>query len=191
MELNERLSKIQQELKAPKGQMNSFGGYRYRSCEDIVEAVKPLLNGLTLTISDEVLSFTDRFYVKATATISDGKNTIQTSAFAREPLERKGMDPSQITGATSSYARKYALNGMFAIDDTKDADTDEFVKRTDEDAKPKFTKPVVTPKPVSIPDAVKAEVETPKRGGFKAPVAPKAAVIQPKELSTVNEDEWS
>lgn len=193
MELNERLSKIQQELKAPKGQMNSFGGYRYRSCEDIVEAVKPLLNGLTLTISDEVLSFGERFYVKATATISDGKNSIQTSAFAREPLEKKGMDSSQITGATSSYARKYALNGMFAIDDTKDADTDEFVKRTDEDAKPKFQKPVAPPKPVSIPDAVKAEVaETPKRGGFKAPVAAKAAPVQAANLSpNLSEDEWS
>jgi hypothetical protein len=118
------LAKIQAQVKAPKGQFNSFGKYKYRSCEDIVEAVKPVINplGFALTLSDEVLSIGSRVYVKATATISDGKETYSATAFAREEETRKGMDGSQITGSASSYARKYALNGLFAIDDTKDAD---------------------------------------------------------------------
>ena len=122
------LRSIQCELKAPKGQYNSFGKYSYRSCEDILEAVKPLLDKYkaTVYITDEVVSVGDRIYVKATATFvdKDGKE-VSVSAFAREPVARKGMDEAQVTGATSSYARKYALNGLFLIDDTKDADTDE------------------------------------------------------------------
>lgn len=118
-----KLSKIQSELKAPKGQFNSFGNYKYRSCEDILEAVKPLLKGSIITISDEIVLVGDRFYVKATAKFEDETSQITNTAFAREPLMKKGMDESQITGATSSYARKYALNGLLAIDDTKDADT--------------------------------------------------------------------
>lgn len=116
---------IQSKLKAPKGQYNSFGKYNYRSCEDILEGVKPLLSeqGLILTIEDSIEMIGDRYYVKATATLSDGTNSISTSAYARESLDKKGMDASQVTGATSSYARKYALNGLLAIDDTKDADT--------------------------------------------------------------------
>ena len=116
---------IQSKLKAPKGQYNSFGKYNYRSCEDILEGVKPLLSeqGLILTIEDSIEMIGDRYYVKATATLSDGTNSISTSAYAREPLEKKGADASQVTGATSSYARKYALNGLLCIDDTKDADT--------------------------------------------------------------------
>lgn len=121
----EILNKIQKELKAPKGQKNTFGNYNYRSCEDILEAVKPLLGNATLRISDEIVMIGDRFYVKATATLSEGKEEVSTSAFARESLEKKGMDSAQITGATSSYARKYALNGLFCIDDTKDADTQD------------------------------------------------------------------
>lgn len=117
-----KLSKIQKELKAPKNQRNNFGGYNYRSCEDILEAVKPLLDDLVLTINDDIVSVGDRVYVKATATITDGVNSISNSAFARESLTKKGMDDSQITGSTSSYARKYALNGLLCIDDTKDAD---------------------------------------------------------------------
>lgn len=120
-----QLSAIQQELKAPKGQTNSFGNYKYRSCEDILESVKPLLGGAVLLISDEIVLIGDRYYVKATATFTDGKDSIFNSAYARESLEKKGMDSSQVTGATSSYARKYALNGLFAIDDTKDADTQD------------------------------------------------------------------
>lgn len=125
MEFIEKIVAIQSELKAPKGQYNSFGKYNYRSCEDILEGVKPLLakHGLVLTIQDSIELIGDRYYVKATATITDGKENVSTSAYARESLDKKGMDASQVTGATSSYARKYALNGLLAIDDTKDADT--------------------------------------------------------------------
>lgn len=125
MEFIEKIVAIQSELKAPKGQYNSFGKYNYRSCEDILEGVKPLLakHGLVLTIQDSIDLIGDRFYVKATATITDGKEELSTSAYARESLDKKGMDASQVTGATSSYARKYALNGLLAIDDTKDVDT--------------------------------------------------------------------
>jgi hypothetical protein len=118
------LIKIQTELKAPKNQRNSFGNYNYRSCEDILEALKPLLkeNNCMLNITDELVQLGERYYVKSTATISNVTEKISASAYAREALNKKGMDDSQITGATSSYARKYALNGLFAIDDTKDAD---------------------------------------------------------------------
>jgi hypothetical protein len=123
---------VQRDLKAPKGQFNSFGKYKYRSCEDIVEAVKPLLNdnGLILTMSDEVIEVGGRVYIKATATVTDIINgdKIEVTAMAREPEDKKGMDTSQITGTASSYARKYALNGLFAIDDTKDADTEEYAQ---------------------------------------------------------------
>ena len=124
MSLVEKIIKVQSTLKAPKNQRNNFGNYNYRSCEDILEAVKPLLaeNGLILTISDEMVMLGNRFYVKAEATITDGENKITNSAYAREEETKKGMDASQITGAASSYARKYALNGLFCIDDTKDAD---------------------------------------------------------------------
>lgn len=118
----DRVAKIQKELKAPKNQFNEFGGYAYRSAEDILEALTDLLQGLVITINDEVVQIGDRYYVKATATITDGEKSLSTSAFAREPADRKGMDESQITGATSSYARKYALNGLLKIDDGKDPD---------------------------------------------------------------------
>jgi hypothetical protein len=123
--LNKKLSEIQKKLKAPKGQKNSFGGYKYRSCEDILEAVKPLLGDCTIVITDEVVDVAGRVYVKSTATISDGENYISTNSYAREADHKKGMDESQVTGSTSSYARKYALNGLLLIDDTKDADTIE------------------------------------------------------------------
>ncbi len=119
------LAQIQSELKAPKGQRNNFGKYNYRSCEDILEAVKPLLKerGLVILITDEIAQIGERYYVRATAKLYDSDGSyISNSALAREELKRTGMDASQITGATSSYARKYALNGLFAIDDTKDAD---------------------------------------------------------------------
>lgn len=149
--VQETLSRIQKELKAPKGQRNSFGNYNYRSCEDILEAVKPLLGTASITLSDEIVcigaeptllgevkkidaktkveTITQevfsgyRFYVKAIATITDNGESISVSASARESLDKKGMDSAQITGATSSYARKYALNGLLLIDDTKDADS--------------------------------------------------------------------
>lgn len=131
------LQKIQEELKAPKGQYNSFGKYKYRSCEDILEAVKPILAKYQccLTLSDSVDQVGDRIYIKATATVKNPTGESETvTAFAREPDEKKGMDTSQITGTASSYARKYALNGLFCIDDTKDADTDEYAaqKKTEE-----------------------------------------------------------
>ena len=121
--LTERLFTIQQELNAPKNQWNDFSKFHYRSCEDILEGVKPLLKGLILTMSDDVVQVGDRIYVKATALLSDGKDSISNPAMAREPLAKKGMDESQITGTASSYARKYALNGLFCIDDEKDADS--------------------------------------------------------------------
>lgn len=131
------LSRVQAELKAPKGKYNSFGKFKYRSCEDILEAVKPLLAKyqLILTLTDDVVEVGGRVYIKATATLSDGTNEKSITAFAREPEKKTGMDESQITGTASSYARKYALNGLFLIDDTKDADTDEYhnqVDRTEE-----------------------------------------------------------
>ena len=126
------LIKIQSELKAPKNQRNTFGKYNYRSCEDILEAVKPLANqqGCSIMLSDEIIETGGRVYVKATAILTSGKESATVSAFAREPLLQKGMNEAQITGSASSYARKYALNGLFAIDDTKDADTDEHSKQT-------------------------------------------------------------
>ena len=127
MKINAKLNAIQSALKAPKSQFNKFGGYNYRKAEDILEAVKPLLlqQGCILTCSDELLLIGDRYYIKATATITcveDG-SAISTTAYAREEEEKKGMDGSQVTGASSSYARKYALNGLLCIDDTADSDT--------------------------------------------------------------------
>ncbi len=118
-----KLAEIQQKLIAPKGQFNNFGKYKYRSCEDILEAVKPLLGDSVLLITDEIVLIGDRYYVKATVQFvtSDGMKSV--SAYARESLDKKGMDVAQITGAASSYARKYALNGLFCIDDTKDPDS--------------------------------------------------------------------
>ena len=119
------LVKIQAELKAPKNQTNNFGKYKYRSAEDIIEAVKPILNkyGTALVVSDEVVQVGDRIYIKATATLLDGTDdSISVNGWAREEEVKKGMDAAQITGSASSYARKYALNGLFAIDDTKDSD---------------------------------------------------------------------
>ena len=127
----EKLIAVQTALKAPKGQYNSFGKYKYRSAEDILNAVKPLNaeQGLLLTLSDEPLLIGDWHYIKATATITDGIIKESFTAYARESLTKKGIDDSQITGTASSYARKYALNGLYLIDDTKDADTDEYKKQ--------------------------------------------------------------
>ena len=126
MNVYEKLIAIQSELKAPKSQYNNFGKYAYRNCEDILEALKPILkeHKSTIYISDEIVTVLERFYVKATVTFIDaetGEKIINT-AYAREEEDKKGMDGSQVTGSSSSYARKYALNGMFAIDDTKDSD---------------------------------------------------------------------
>lgn len=125
MEFFEKVTAIQSKLKAPKGQFNRFGGYKYRSCEDILEALKPLLSEyqLFINISDDIKMNGTRYYIEATATLTDGINKVSSRAYAREEETKKGMDGSQITGAASSYARKYALNGLLAIDDTKDSDT--------------------------------------------------------------------
>ena len=126
MNVYEKLIAIQSELKAPKSQYNNFGKYAYRNCEDILEALKPLLkeHKSTVYISDEIVTVLERFYIKATVTFIDAETgeSITNTAYAREEESKKGMDGSQVTGASSSYARKYALNGMFAIDDTKDSD---------------------------------------------------------------------
>ena len=127
MNIYEKINKIQVELKAPKSQRNNFGNYNFRNCEDILEALKPLLlrEKIIIQLSDDLVQIGDRFYIKATATLIDVESGEKhsTTAFAREELSKKGMDGSQITGASSSYARKYALNGLLAIDDTKDSDT--------------------------------------------------------------------
>jgi len=157
------LNEIQQKLKAPKGQKNNFGNYKYRSCEDILEAVKPLLGDAVLIINDEIVEIAGRVYVKATATLyydvsidipNNRRKKASATAYAREPLTKKGMDEAQITGATSSYARKYALNGLFCIDDTKDADVEE--------EKPTVkSKHVETPKPVEkVVEKVKPKTTT-------------------------------
>ena len=123
------LQEIQNKLKAPKNQLNNFGGYRYRSCEDILESLKPILAefGCAIILTDDILNISNRFYVKATATLKTPEGDITAYSFAREAEERKGMDPAQITGAASSYARKYALQGLFALDDadSKDPDTQD------------------------------------------------------------------
>lgn len=121
----QKVSDVQARLNAPKSQYNSFGKYSYRNAEDILGAVKPLLkeHGMILSISDDIVMVGNRYYVKATATLSDGNFDREVTAYAREPEMKKGMDEAQVTGATSSYARKYALNGLFAIDDVKDADS--------------------------------------------------------------------
>lgn len=168
-----KLIAIQQQLKVPKNQWNDYGKYHYRSCEDIVEAVKPLAHaqGLVLLLSDEIEIKGNRYYVKATATLTDGskENTLQVSAYAREDESRKGMDGSQVTGSSSTYARKYALNGMFGIDDNKDADTNEHKKQQEAAAKKEAArknKPVICPrckKEVKAKKSSKGTIWTPDK----------------------------
>lgn len=157
--MNDKLVKIQKELKAPKGNYNAFAKYNYRSAEDILEAVKPLVHkqGLTLYLSDEVVNIGESNYVKATAVLSDDKGvTAETTAFAREEVSKKGMDSAQITGSTSSYARKYALSGLFAIDDGKDADSQDNTEHVSEVRYPN-TAPT-TPKAQEYLDNLKHQI---------------------------------
>ena len=157
MSVYAKLLAVQAELKAPKGQTNTFGKYKYRSCEDILEAVKPILNKnkASLFISDTLEMVGERYYIKATATFIDAETgeTIANTAYARESAEKKGMDDSQVTGATSSYARKYALNGLFLIDDTKDADTDEYRNQQKSKEERKFDEKVEKDKASKISKA--------------------------------------
>lgn len=139
--IHEKLLQIQLALKVPKGQYNNFGNYDYRSCEDILEAIKPVLKeqNCTLTLSDTVKQVGERYYIETTASLTSDGETLTVTASAREAENKKGMDDSQITGSASSYARKYALNGLFCIDDTKDADTDEYTVQQNKKAdKPKI-----------------------------------------------------
>jgi hypothetical protein len=184
----EKLSDIQKRLKAPKSQFNKFGNYAYRNQEDILEAVKPLLaeHKLSMTVSDEIVEVGGRVYVRATVTVSDGMHTVSNSAFAREPLEQKGMNEAQITGSASSYARKYALNGMFLIDDTKDADA------TNTHGKEEPTKKQEAPANKAAPKLVEKtpEAKPAQKSGFQ----PKAKVTPETKKEETNEEDngdWS
>ena len=169
-----KLSEIQNKLKVPKSQENKFGGYLYRSCEDILEMVKPFLGDSVLTLTDEMVQLGDRFYVKATATITYGTQTTIVSAYAREPLARKGMDESQITGSASSYARKYALGGLFLIDDTQDAD---FYDNTEK------------PEPTKQAASAKAKATTPAQSTPPTAQTPQAAQPAKRPVPTAAEKE--
>lgn len=171
-----KIAKIQQTLKAPKNQYNKFGGYYYRNCEDILESVKPLLGDLILTINDEIVQIGNRYYVRATATITDGEHEQSATAYAREEESKKGLDTSQVTGSTSSYARKYACNALFCIDDTKDADSDE-------QSKPEQPKPA-QPKLPYPPKSVINEIDACKN-------IPEIAVVLRKYQQTYDNEQLS
>ena len=173
MKIYEQLAKIQQGLKAPKNLYNSFGKYAYRNAEGILESVKPLLGGMALIINDEPVMIGERYYIKATVTLTDGTESVSAVAYAREDSEKKGMDGCQLTGACSSYARKYALNALLMIDDSKDSDDDSLSPKNPANTEKitvnqqPFSKPEVKPvakapeKPVAKPVVpVKAKVET-------------------------------
>ena len=175
MTIKEKLMHIQHELKAPKNLRNNFGGYNYRNAESILEALKPLLvkYGATVTITDTVEEIGGRIYIKATAVFYDTNNaivpTIEVTAYAREAETKKGMDDAQITGATSSYARKYALNGLFLLDDTQDVDTEAYQKaeRSAQTA-PKAQGNKMTPKPKAKPQEAPQAVAEPTPVGAPA-----------------------
>lgn len=163
MSLAEALVAIQGRLKAPKSRYNKFGKFNYRSCEDILEAVKPLLHeyGVLMYISDKILQFDGRYYIEATVTLIRGGGIITVTGQAREGDNKSGMDASQITGTASSYARKYALNGLFLIDDTKDADTDEFKRMNEAPAEKQATtkQPATKPAATIFVDDTEAELK--------------------------------
>lgn len=158
MSLKLELARIQKELHAPKNQRNKFGNYNYRSCEDILEALKGVIGDCCVTASDEIVMVGDRIYVKATATVSLGDESISTTAFAREEENKKGMDASQLTGSTSSYARKYALNGLFLIDDNKDADATNDHGKSEAQQKPQKQAEKPVSKPAWDQDLVNGDV---------------------------------
>ena len=154
------LSRIQQELKAPKNLYNSFGKYSYRNAEGILEAVKPLLGGLALVINDEPVLIGDRFYIKATVTLTDGEENVSAVAYAREDETKKGMDGCQITGACSSYARKYALNALLMIDDAKDSDDDSLSPKNPKNSGKEAQEYKPAGEPFTPPKSGAAEVTT-------------------------------
>lgn len=186
-EIYSKLAKVQSELKAPKNKDNSFGKYKYRSLEDILENAKPLLkeNGLILILDDEIVEICGRFYVRARATVIDEYgNEINAVAYARESEQKAGMDAAQVTGSCSSYARKYAVSGLFCIDNNKDIDSDEYAQETQEKAKKTATKKKTEqPAPVSsnIPDGLPEEIAT-----ESAPICEDCGeVIKPTDKYTV------
>lgn len=154
--IHEILTNIQKELNVPKKRFNNFGKYNYRNLEDIYESLKPLLasSSVNLTLEDDIICVSDRVYVKATATLQKGDETIKVSAMARESETKKGMDDSQITGTASSYARKYALAGLFLIDDVKDADTNEFTQQTKQPPRNKAAKKIMNTRTSDQKDAM-------------------------------------
>ena len=159
-----QLAKIQQELKAPKNLYNSYGNYAYRNAEGILEAVKPMLGGLALLINDELVMIGERYYIKAVVTLTDGEESVSATAYAREDETKKGMDGCQITGSCSSYARKYALNALLMIDDSKDSDDDALSPRNPKNERAEQPKPAAKPaaKPQPKRDAP-ADVEVAKK----------------------------
>lgn len=175
----EKLAKIQKELKATKDMYNKYGGFAYRSAESILESVKPLLDGAILTLHDDIVLIGNRYYVKAIAMFQHGEFVKQTTAFAREPDTKKGMDEPQITGTASSYARKYALNGLFCIDDNKDADTEEYHNQTEGKS---------TEEKSSVEDIIKGIKEKMTLDNWKIHYA-KAIKLYPK--GTPKYSEWS
>jgi hypothetical protein len=180
MDIYQKLIAIQTELKAPKSQFNSFGKYNYRNQEDILEAVKPLLkkHGLTLVIDDEIVLIGNRYYVKAEATLMSKDESTGTCAYAREEEEKRGMDASQITGSASSYARKYALNGLFLIDDTRDADSH------DNSSKPNVA-PKVAPKETSSVNATDPSVMVAKCSKCATPINTAVAVFSKNKFGKI------
>ena len=185
----QRLSAVQQELKAPKGQKNTFGGYSYRSTEDILQAAKPVLakHDLALVITDDLVLIDNRYYVKATAYVvgSDDENTVEATAYAREAQDKKGMDESQITGAASSYARKYALNGLFNIDDTKDADTDAHHKVTN--VQPAAPAKAVEPSDAVLKRAKEKINDVLEQQGYTTAPSKKAFIVKVLGHSTIDD----
>lgn len=194
--IEERLLHIQQKLKAPKNQYNKLGDFNYRSCEDILEAVKPILakEKCILTISDQILSIGDRFYVQALAKLTDVETheSVSNSAFAREETERKGNVPAQITGGSSSYARKYCLSGMFLLDDNKDADTNEakqIEKAADDQGKKTQTRQQAEKQQAKLPtEKVNALLKKCEHDGVPVDYILKAYKV--KSLYQMTEPQW-
>ena len=193
MSIYETLSHIQVELKAPKNLYNSFGRYKYRNAESILEAAKPLCakHGCTLTVSDEVILIGSRYYIKATATVQDKDgNAASTTALAREDETKKGMDGAQITGTASSYARKYALNGLFCIDDTKDPDSDEYHNQTTESPQEVTAAPEVTAQVVKDMATTALAGYAQRTGKDKKTVQTEAKTFIGKLFKDFTDDDW-